>query len=274
MGRKRNKQPPPLSPLKPGQQPTARKFPASLSSPSAHAMRPPPRHKPDINIDKAQMAWGQRRFEEAIAHYERALAADPQNPVLLVDVARAYALRYRYSDAEKLIERVQALHHGDAHLQEMLGRSYVQIQQFDRAIACYRRALELGPTSPNRPQTLLELAKMLERLHQLDEARQCAQEALKLAPGFEKARYMLAIIDRRAGDSNAAESRWRELIDAGRAPPGVIADSWYQLAAIYDSAGQYQEAFDALMRAKKIFAQAAEPYERDAETIARIAART
>jgi tetratricopeptide (TPR) repeat protein len=234
----------------------------------------PPSHKPDINIDKAQIAWGQRRYEEAIAHYERALAADPQNPVLLVDVARAYALRYRYSDAEKLIERAQALHRNDAHLQEMLGRSYAQIQQFDRAIACYRRALELSPTSPNRPQTLLELAKMLERLHQLDEARQCAQEALKLAPGFEKARYMLAIIDRRAGDVSAAESRWRELIDTQRAPPGVIADSWYQLAAIYDSAGRYQEAFDALVSAKNIFAQAAEPYQRDAETIAKIAART
>jgi tetratricopeptide (TPR) repeat protein len=255
------------------QQLTARKLAARLGPASAH-LSPPPRHKPDINIDKAHVAWGQRRFEEAIAHYERALAADPQNPVLLVDVARAYALRYRYADAETLIERAQALHHNDADFQEMLGRSYVQIQQFDRAIACYRRALELGPTSPNRPQTLLELAKMLERLHQLDEARQCVQEALKLAPSFEKARYMLAIIDRRAGDVSAAESRWRELIDARRAPPGVIADSWYQLAAIYDAAARYQEAFDALARAKQIFTQAAAPYHQDAEAIAQTAART
>src|SRR4026209_2724735 len=112
MGRKRNRPPP---------------------SSRAPALRPPPRHKPDINIDRAQIAWGQHRYEEATSHYERALARDPQNAVLLVDVARCYALRWRYADAQRLIERAQALHPNDAHLQEMLGRSYVQIQQFDRA---------------------------------------------------------------------------------------------------------------------------------------------
>ena len=64
--------------------------------------REAPRHKPDVRIDKAQYAWSQRRFEEAIWYYERALARDPHNPVLLVDVARAYALRFRFADAEKL----------------------------------------------------------------------------------------------------------------------------------------------------------------------------
>jgi len=274
MGRKRNRQPPGRPSFKAGQQPSARaKLASNLPSPS-NIPRQPPRHKPDINIDRAQVAWEERRYEEAIRHYEAALARDPQNPILLVDVARTYALRYRYSDAEQIIERAQALHPGDAHLHEMLGRSYVQIQQFDRAIACYRRALELAPASQTRPQTLLELSKMLERLHDLEGARQCVLEALELAPGFEKARYMLAIIDRRAGDVSGAESRWRELIDAQRAPPGVIADSWYQLAAIFDSAGRYDEAFEALMRAKEIFSQAAAPYQRQAATIAKISGRT
>ena len=131
---------------------------------------------------------------------ERALARDPHNPVLLVDVARAYALRYRYADSEKLVDLAQSLHPDDAHLQQMLGRSFVRIQQFDRAIACYRRSLELCADSPQRPETLLELAKMHERLHDLVAARQCVEEALSLAPGFEKAKYALANIERRSGD--------------------------------------------------------------------------
>ncbi|HEY3392741.1 MAG TPA: sulfotransferase, partial [Lacipirellulaceae bacterium] len=233
-----------------------------------------PRHKPDVRIDKAQRAWEQRRFDEAIWYYERALARDPQNPVLLVDVARAYALRYRYADSEKLVDLAQSLHPDDAHLQQMLGRSFVRIQQFDRAIACYQRSLELAPNASERPETLLELAKMHERLHDLAAARQCVEEAIALAPGFEKAKYSLANIERRAGDKSAAESRWRQLIDAGRAPPGVVADSWYQLAALYDGDGRYGEAFDALVRAKQIFSRAAAPYLEDARTIAHNAART
>ncbi len=233
-----------------------------------------PRHKLDVRIDKAQALWEQRRFDEAIWYYERALARDPRNPVLLVDVARAYALRFRYSDAEKLVNLAQSLYPDDAQLQQMLGRSFVQLQQFDRAIACYRRALELASSSPDRPQTLLELAKMHERLHDLDAARACAEQALTLAPGFEKARYTLATIDRRAGDLETAEARWRQLIDEERAPPGVIADSWYESASLHDAAGRYDEAFDDLTRAKQIFDRAAAPHQHDAATIASLGNRT
>jgi hypothetical protein len=49
----------------------------------------------------------------------------------------------------------------------------------------------------------------------------------------------------------------------------VIADSWYELASLYDGAGRYADAYDALTRAKQIFGRAAAPYRRDAETIAK-----
>jgi tetratricopeptide (TPR) repeat protein len=246
----------------------------AATAPKDATSHPVPRHKPDVRIDKAQAAWEQRRFDEAIWYYERALARDPHNAVLLVDVARAYALRFRYADAEKLVNLAQALYADDAYLQQMLGRSYVRLQQFDRAIACYRRALDLDPTSRERPHTLLELAKMHERLHELGPAREYAEQALALAPGFEKARYALANIDRRNGAVEAAESGWRQIIASKHAPPGVIADSWYQLASLFDATGRYQEAFDALTRAKQIFSRAAAPCREDADAIASISRKT
>jgi tetratricopeptide (TPR) repeat protein len=113
-----------------------------------------PRHKADARIDKAQQAWDEGRFDEAIWLYERALERQPTNAVLLVDVARAYALRFRYADAEQLVDRACRIHPDDANLQRMLGRTYVQLQQFDRAIACFRRSLDLEPDSPERARTL------------------------------------------------------------------------------------------------------------------------
>src|SRR5262245_48640141 len=122
MARKPNKKPPRRKPPSVNQRlrAQAKRDAASgngLSGNTAH------RHKPDVRIDKAQKAWDARQYDEAIWYYERALAHDPNNPVLLADVARVYALRFRYADAEKLIERAQSLHTNDAHLQEMLGRS-------------------------------------------------------------------------------------------------------------------------------------------------------
>lgn len=233
-----------------------------------------PRHKPDIRIDKAQALWSQRRYDEAIWYYERALARDPHNAVLLVDVARAYALRFRFADAEKLVSLAQSLYSDDAHVQQMLGRSFVQLQQFDRAIECYRRALELAPTSPERPQTLLELAKMHERLHDLDAARERIHQALALTPQSPSAQYALANIDRRNGKTEAAEAGWQRLIDDKKTPPGIVADSCYELAVLYDKTDRFDEAFDALTRAKAIFSRAAGPYEEDATKIARVGRKT
>lgn len=247
-----------------------------LPGPPHEPARTRARHNPDVSIDRAQVAWGARRFDEAIAHYEEALSRDPRNPVLLVDMARAYALRYRYADAQKLIDRAQALYPGDAHVQRMLGRSYMLVQQFDRAIESYTRALELEPSSPERPGVLLELARMHERLHDLDAARRCARGALDPAPpgGAEAAQFLLGIIDRRAGDPGSAESRWRAVIESRRAPPGVVSDCWYELAGVHDAAGRYDEAFADLLRAKQILSMAAAPYRRDAAKIGAIGRRT
>jgi tetratricopeptide (TPR) repeat protein len=239
---------------------------ARQSSAAGHAAdgSPPPPHKPDFRIRRAQAAWQQRRYNEAIWFYERALARDPHNAVLLVDVARAYVLRFRYADAEKLIELAETLYPDDAHLQEMLGRSYAMTRRFDRSIACYRRSLELVPANPQRAEILWELSKMYERLHDLDSARACAEEALSLAPRFNPARYTLANIYRRSGDTAKAESLWREVIATAPAPKAWVADSWYQLAALHDQAGLYAEAFAEATCAKKIFEIGSAPYEHEA----------
>ena len=129
-------------------------------------------------LTRRRIAWNRGDYEEAIWCYERALARDPHNPVLLVDVAAAYALRFRYADAEKLVNLAESLYPDNAQLQQMLGRSYVMLQRFDSAIVCYSRFLELAPTSPDRPTVLIELARMHERLHDLAAAQKCAEEAL------------------------------------------------------------------------------------------------
>lgn len=228
----------------------------------------------DVRVEKAQIAWDQGRYDEAIWYYERALARDSHNAILLVDVARAYALRYRFADAEKLVDLANTLHPNDPKLQLMLGQSYQQIQQFDRAIACLNRAIELAPNSPDKPQTLLDLAKMHERLHDLECARRCTDEAMRIAPHFYKAHYQSAVIDRRLGNVEAAQACWQTIVEEKKAALGVIADSWYQLAALHDKAGRYDDAFEALTRAKKIFSGAAAPHLDEAWAIARTAGRT
>jgi tetratricopeptide (TPR) repeat protein len=230
--------------------------------------------KLDVRVDKAQLAWEQGRYDDAIRHYEAALTRSPRNQVLLVDLARAYALRFRYADAERLISLAQSLYPDDGRLQQRLGRSFVMVQQFDRAVVCYRRCLELNPESSDRPAILLELAKMHERLHQLDHAIGCVDEALGLAPDLHAALYLRATIVRRRGDRAAAEVAWQRLIEAPGTPPGVVADAHYQLAALTDAAGDFEAAFEHLTKAKEILNRAGAPYREDAASISAVSRRT
>jgi tetratricopeptide (TPR) repeat protein len=272
MARRPNKKPSRHKPPSIGQRRKAEAKRAAVSNGAAG--QPIPQYRLDVRIDKAQALWREQKFEEAIWYYERALARNPLNPVLLVDVARAYALRYRFADAEKLVDKARTLYPDDARLQAMLGESYTLIQQFDRAIICYRRSLELEPDSPKRPQILLELAKMYERLHNLESARECAQEVVELAPHFYYARYVLANVDRRAGNLPAAESSWKDLINDKQIPPPICADCHYQLAALRDKAGQFDEAFAELTQAKKILNGGATPHSDDAWEIGRQSGKT
>src|SRR5262245_17633416 len=140
MARKPHKKPPHRKPPSVNQRlrAKAKRSNAQGKSKLGPSARP---NNPDVRITKAQDAWNRGDYDEAIWCYERALARDPHNPVLLVDVARAYALRFRYTDAEKLVNLAESLYPDDAHLQQMLGRSHATLQRFDRAIACYCRFL-------------------------------------------------------------------------------------------------------------------------------------
>ena len=54
---------------------------------------------------EANQAWEQQDYQKSISLYEQATRNEPQNPVLLLNVARAYGKRYDFSAAERCIEK-------------------------------------------------------------------------------------------------------------------------------------------------------------------------
>jgi len=115
---------------------------------------------------------------------------------------------------------------------------------------------------------------MHERLHQLDEARACAEESLSLAPKQPVLQYLLALIDRRADKAGDAQIRLEKLVATKGIPSQVRADSYYQLASLHDKAGHYVEAFAMLSKAKERLDLNSSTYRYDAEKIKKVSLRT
>jgi tetratricopeptide (TPR) repeat protein len=228
----------------------------------------------DVRVEKAHTLWKAQRFEEAIEYYERALARDPHNAVLLIDVARAYAYRFRFADAEKLLDLAQSLYPKNAGLQRMMGESYMMIQQFDRAIECMLRALELGAQGGERTSLALDLARMYERLHDLESAHEWIDDVLKMEPKNCQAIYDLGNLERRAGNAQLAEAHWCSLVEYPSCPRNIAANSLYQLAQLNDKQNKFDASYEHACRAKRILSGAASRFLEDAWTIGRISGRS
>lgn len=97
------------------------------------------------------------------------------------------------------------------------------------------------------PEAFFNVGVALERRGRVDEARAAYRRALEIEPRFSPAAVNLALLDEPADPRQAAQS-WSELMR--RFPDDAVPRA--RLAAIYDSAGQHDDAWalarEALLR--------------------------
>ena len=74
-----------------------------------------------------------------------------------------------------------------------------------KAVACYRRALELKPDLPAH----YNLGNTLKKQGKLDEAAACYRRAVNLKPDFAVAHYNLGVALKEQGRTDEAIACWR-----------------------------------------------------------------
>jgi tetratricopeptide (TPR) repeat protein len=206
--------------------------------------------KTQLLVDAAQVAWQRHQYGRTLALYTEALRREPKNVKFAVDLARAHGLRRNFDTAEALLDRAVRAAPKRAAVHCMLARSYFMFSWLEKAAACYCRALELNPNPDEKRKTHLALAGIHERLHRLDDARTAVGEALTADPDDPRAKLLLTVLDRRAGDWPQAAAGLRALLAAPVAAADVRGDAWYELGRVLDHEGDYDGAMDALLHAK------------------------
>lgn len=102
----------------------------------------------------------------------------------------------------------------------------------------------------------------------MDDARTVVEEALTREPSNENALLQRAVLDRRRGDSTAAETSFRALAADGACTLATRVQARYELAQLLDDSQRYDEAFDALVAAKQILKPGATPHrQQNKETL-------
>jgi tetratricopeptide (TPR) repeat protein len=216
----------------------------------------------------ANQAWAYNLRYKTISLLQEALRRDPTNPDIILSLAAACGKQRHYEKAEELLSRLLELAPRKASIHRRVAQVYGSIDRPERAVECYRKSLELNSDTSVTVPTLLELAGLYERRHELEDARAVVAEALKRDPANEQARLQQAILDRRRKQTTQAESDLRALVAEEKLAWQTRSQAWYELGQLLDDAERYDEAFDALVAAKKVLKPLAHPYrQQNKETL-------
>jgi tetratricopeptide (TPR) repeat protein len=231
----------------------------------------------DMQTLRAVLDLAQKRdFAGAAALAERTLADGFEHPMLLNVAATQLEQLGNYEQALKLLERAVAIAPGDVgarnalalclhrldrprealmHIDELLerhpdlpfahssrGNALIAMGFLKEAEPSHLRAVQL---EPGNFVSLAGLASIAIHRGRNEEARQWAQRALALVPGFPDAVLSLAAAELSSGERDAAELRLRQLIIDSRSGQTDRARAAGLLGDVLDAGGRYGEAFEA-----------------------------
>ena len=203
------------------------------------------RHPPALAIAKA--LWDNSRFDESIRKFNEAVRQAPNDLNVLIEASRALGARYQVERSLALLARATRLAPRRADVLHAIGESYLRLGRTPEAEACFRRSCQLADS----PLSRLELAKLCERRHALDEAAELVASVLRSQPRYAPALIVRARIERRQGQTEKAESSLRQ-VTSSDLPPQLLAEAYGELCTLLDAAGEYDAAWEAILKCKEL----------------------
>ena len=207
----------------------------------------------------ASQAWAYDQRHRSIVLLTEALRRDPSNTEILINLATAFGKQRQYEKAEELLARVLEFAPRKASMHRRVAQSYAEIDRPERAVESYRRSLELNRDTSVTVATLLELASLYERRHQLEDADVAVQDALRRDPNNEHAQLQHALLFRRRGESSRAEMAFRSLVTDASHTVVNTRSGMVRIGSIARRARRVRRSYEALLEAKKLISPHAQP---------------
>jgi len=185
---------------------------------------------------------GQRKYEEAVISYRKALALQPNMPDLHFNLGIALANLGRLEEAVTSYRKALSM---QPRFFEALGNLGTVLQKqgkLEEAIATYRKALAINPDALGH----FNLATALRDQGKLEEAIATYRKALSINPNYADAHNNLGETLRDQGNMDAAISSYQQAL----ALNPQHADANYNMAEFLYLANKYDEAIPYFERSQ------------------------
>jgi tetratricopeptide (TPR) repeat protein len=211
----------------------------------------------DLHFAVGSGADARGQWQEAWESFGRAAALAPDELEPILRTARAYRLARRVDDAIRVLSRALRRHGDAAPLQAALGYAWIQKERPEKAVDCFKRALE---RQPDWDPYLNDLAGALMLCERWREAATAAMQSLQQRKRNERAWTVYAIANNQLGDAERAEQGYKNAIraaqDASRAKgnyglflsrrPERLLEAARLLGEAIDEFPKWEEVSDAL----------------------------
>ena len=160
-------------------------------------------------------AFNKGDFQAAANAFQAAIEKAPTIPDLYVNLALAYFRLDRTAEAATQLEKAASLASNDPKIQYQLGSAYVDVQQYDKAIAAFEKGLATNPDLATDPLAL-EATSTLGAVYfaQGDNAKAEAlfQRALAAKPDAAGAMLGMAKVHFSKGDVKQALQLFEQVV--------------------------------------------------------------
>ncbi|MBI3848817.1 MAG: sulfotransferase [Verrucomicrobia bacterium] len=206
-------------------------------------------------LQTAEEAWKRREFRQCIGILERASRLDPANSEILLQLGRVHGLCYDYAAAENCFEKAVRVAPNKTETLAAAGLQSRDFRSYGMAERFFQRAVEQKNAAP---ETLINLAELYERLRRLEDAARLVDHALQLDGACASELLARARLERQTGRPAEAEKLLRSFLP--NAEQTIRIRGWYELGALLDRQGRYDEAMTAFLEAKALLRPDAAPY--------------
>lgn len=178
-------------------------------------------------------------YEKALEVARYALSLHPQSVNFTLKEAQVYALMGQDKKALSLLEKAEFVNPFDVEIHLIRGNIYNTLEQYDRAIASFRKALEMA--DEQKDDIYLSLAityqNMTEYSRAVDFYKMCLLANVRNEAAMEEMIVSLELSHR----LQDGEAFFKKLIDEH--PYSFML--WYYLGEIYAKQAKYEEALQA-----------------------------
>lgn len=203
----------------------AQPSPPHVTTPSPPSA--PPASSPQFSTDlkslmiQVRELYKRKQFEEAAAKSREILKHDPENLVILTNLAVIRFQQGRLEEAEYLFNRALQIAPDDAYIHATVGIIYFKQDRIDDAIGELTRSLKLNPDNAEA-RNYLGLACWKKGW--CSAAEQELRHAIELQPDFSEAHYNLAVIytSKKLPFLGLARFHYRKTLELGRPPDSTL----------------------------------------------------